>query len=254
MRRTIFIAFFCCLALWLPAAGPVRSAGFSGMEIQPAHLDVDTFFTGGRVTITGRVPAASEVAIEITGPAVNAQYDIKGRVGPFWMTRQNVHLENAPALYALLTPAGSEWEQRLPGLGLGYAKMKSDLHISQTDLPNEDILKMFMNLKESEGLYSENSGAVSYTDERDGSKEFRAVYDFPSSTAPGNYAITATLLENGRAAGEVSKEFKVRETGFVKLIDEMATNQRLAYGILAVLIALFAGGIMGVLFKGGGSH
>jgi hypothetical protein len=53
---------------------------------------------------------------------------------------------------------------------------------------------------------------------------------------------------------ELSRSFTVDEVGFSRLVYDLATNQRLVYGILAVVIALFAGAVMGLLFKGGGSH
>ena len=206
------------------------------------------------MNISGRVPVSSEVVIEIVGPVVTAQYDIKGRVGPFWMSRQKVHLENVPSLYGLLTPAGGNWAEELSGLNLGFETLKTGIEVSQTEQSRDEILKMFMDLKKSEGLYSENFGAVTYDAEKDGFKTFHGVYDFPSSTATGKYTIKASMIENGAAAGEYVKEFPVRETGFVKIINELATNRRLVYGIMAVVIALITGGVMGLLFKGGGSH
>ena len=57
--------------------------------------------------------------IEILGPEANDLYDLKGRVGPFWMTREKVQLENAPQLYMLLLPQGQDWERKAALAGLG---------------------------------------------------------------------------------------------------------------------------------------
>jgi len=37
-------------------------------------------------------------------------------------------------------------------------------------------------------------------------------------------------------------------------VSRMASESRLTYGVAAVLIALFSGALMGLLFKGGGGH
>jgi uncharacterized protein (TIGR02186 family) len=253
MRRYLLCLCFGLMILLL-ASGPAISAESPDLRIEPNHLDVNTFFTGGEVTITGRAPAQADVVVEITGPMVDAQYDIKGRVGPFWMNRQKVHLKNTPSLYALLTPDGEKWEERLSALGVGFEKLKDSIQVSDSEISKADIVQMFMKLKESEGLYGEDFGAVTYGSEKDGVKTFTADYKFPSSTLTGSYAIKAVLVENGATQSESFAKLSVREIGFIKFIDKLASNQRLVYGVLAVVIALFTGAIMGVLFKGGGGH
>ena len=53
---------------------------------------------------------------------------------------------------------------------------------------------------------------------------------------------------------EQSTTLAVHQIGFTRMVDDLATHQRLIYGVFAVLIALFTGGVMGLLFKGGGGH
>ena len=252
MRRMVLI--ICLCGLWVWAAQPVLAAEPETMEVQPSELDIDTFFTGGRVNITGRVPASAEVVIEITGPLVDTKCDLKGRVGPFWMTKQTVHLEKVPSLYSLLAPEGNQWEERVHELGLGFDRLKTSLEVTQSELPREEVVQMLVDLKKSEGLFNQNFGAVSYSGEQDGSKSFQATYDFPQSTQAGTYDIKAIVIKDGAVTRQLTEDFKVKETGFIKFIDDLSWNQRLVYGVLAVVIALFAGGIMGLIFKGGGGH
>jgi len=77
---------------------------------------------------------------------------------------------------------------------------------------------------------------------------------FPSSTTAGTYAIKATTIANGVCGQELSREVTVREAGFVKMVNDLASNQRLSYGVGAVVIALLAGALTGIIFKRGGSH
>ena len=254
MCRKLFLIMVCWLAAFLAVDGPVSAAELLDMEVNPASLQVNAFFTGGQVAVSGRIPAQADAVVEITGPVVKEVYDLKGRVGPFWMTKQTIHLENAPSLYALLSPAGDQWERLLPELGLGFDRLKTGLHLSHTESPGDEILTMFMDLKKSEGLYVGKEGAVTYGEEKDGFRSFKGVFDFPSATIIGDYTVKVTVIEDGAMEGAFIKELPVREIGFVKLIDDLSKNRRLTYGIFAVLIALFTGGIMGFLFKGGGSH
>ena len=100
----------------------------------------------------------------------------------------------------------------------------------------------------------ERPEAVAYGPVENGHRPFSAVCLFPRSTATGDYTIKATVIANDKKSGEQSCRLQVEEVGFTRMVDNLASNRRLLYGIMAVLIALFTGGLMGLIFKGGGSH
>jgi hypothetical protein len=217
-------------------------------------MDIGTFYSAGQVTISGEVPSGQDVIVEIKGPASSGKFDLKGRVGPFWMTSGKAELDGAPAMYVLLLPGGPDWRSKAASLGLGLDAVKREISMQSDQLSPDDLFDMFVDLKKSEGLYAEEDNAITYTPAENGHREFKAVYRFPRSTTKGNYLIKATAVANGARSRELSRSFRVEEVGFTRLVDDLATNRRLTYGILAVLIALSAGAIMGVLFKSGGGH
>jgi hypothetical protein len=139
-------------------------------------------------------------------------------------------------------------------LGLGLEKLRSEISIQSATVPPEDLFKMFVELKKSEGLYVVQENAVAYIPAANGRRRFTAVYSFPRSTTPGKYQIKATAVANGAKGMVQSRSLLVDEVGFARLVYDLATNQRLIYGILAVVIALFAGAVMGILFRSGGRH
>jgi hypothetical protein len=254
MRRRVFNILLSCIGLVLGSTGLAWSSEPAELAVTPTVMNVDTFFSGGRVTISGEIPSADDVLIEILGPEASGLFDMKGRVGPFWMTREKVRLENAPQLYMLLLPQGPDWELMAARLGLGVEQLKKKIAISGSALPTDDIFRMFVSLKSSEGLYDEAPGAVLYAPAPNGRRSFTATYMLPSSTTAGRYTIKATTIENGVRGPEKSKEVTVQEVGFVKMVKDLASSRPLTYGISAVLIALLAGSLMGVIFKRGGSH
>jgi hypothetical protein len=254
MRRLVFTIVLCCVSLILGAAGLAWSDEPAELAVIPNVLNVDTFFSGGQVTISGEIPSADDVLIEILGPEAEEVFDVKGRVGPFWMTREKVQLENAPQLYMLLLPQGQDWQKKAALLGLGVEQLKNQVAISRSELPPDNIFRMFVSLKSSEGLYSEAPGAIVYTPAANGRRAFSATYMFPSSTTAGRYTVKATTIDNGVRGPQKSKEVTVQEIGFVKTVKGLASNRPLTYGVSAVLIALVAGSLMGVIFKRGGSH
>jgi hypothetical protein len=254
MRRLLLMLILCCCGLVPIYAGPVRAAKASELAVQPEVLDIGTFFSGGEVTISGEVPQGQEVILEIAGPTANQKFDIKGRVGPFWMTRGKADLNGAPSMYALLLPGDEQWLQKAVALGLGLENLAKQMSIQAAENSSDELFNMFLELKKDEGLYVEEQDAVAYTSAENGLRRFSAVYHFPRSTAAGEYTIKATAVADGAKVAELSRSFHVGEVGFTRLVDDLATNRRLTYGILAVVIALFTGAVMGVIFKGGGSH
>jgi len=224
------------------------------LTIQPGVLDIGTFFSEGLVTISGEVPSGQDVIVEIAGPSANGQFDLKGRVGPFWMTRGKAEMDGAPAMYVLLLPGGQDWHRKASSLGLGLERLRRKISIQSSALPPDDLFNMFVDLKKSEGLYAIEDNAITYASAKNGHRQFTTAFRFPRSTATGKYQIKATAVANGARGLEQSCSFLVDEVGFDRLVLDLATNQRLTYGILAVVVALFAGAVMGFLFKSRGSH
>ncbi|MEJ2164532.1 MAG: TIGR02186 family protein [Desulfobacterales bacterium] len=254
MRHRHCMLLLICLVL---IALPVRTAWTADsveLAIQPDVLNIGTFYSTGQVTISGEVPAGQDVIVEIAGPAANGKFDLKGRVGPFWMTRGKAEMDGAPAMYVVLLPGGPDWQQKASALGLGLQKLKNEVSIQSDELPSDKLFDMFVELKKSEDLYAVKENAVTYAPAENGHKRFTAVCSFPRSTPLGEYQIKATAVADGAKGPQQSLSFLVDEVGFTRLVYDLATNQRLTYGILSVLIALFAGAVMGLLFKSGGGH
>ncbi|MEJ2058329.1 MAG: TIGR02186 family protein, partial [Desulfofustis sp.] len=140
-------------------------------------------------------------------------------------------------------------------LGLGIKQLgKRMTATGSVDVP-PDIFTMFAEMKGSEGLYQEIPGAVQYTDGRGNLRHFSAVCHIPALITSGSYDITAMIMPANGENRRESARFSVIETGFVKLVDDLSSNRRVLYGVTAVVVALVAGIVMGVLFRqSGGSH
>jgi hypothetical protein len=251
----VSVLLMCCIAMTFLGAGFVVPKECSELEISPHVLEVNAFFSGGRVTVSGRIPSSDDAVVEITGPETVSSYDVKGRVGPFWMTREKISLEKAACLYIVLLPTGKDWVEKIKDFGMGLEHLKNVISINNGNRISDDIFRMFIDLKNSEGLYCEKPGAVLYKDAKNGFKDFTAAYTFSSSIMGGEYKVKVTTIEKGAPGYIMTGEFKVKEIGFIKFVHDLASKKSLSYGVLSVLIALFAGALMGLLFKrGAGSH
>jgi hypothetical protein len=255
MRRLVLATILCFLAgLGSASSASALSDCPTDLKIQPDVLKVNTFFSGGQVTVTGEIPASDNVVVEVVGSRSNSLFDVKGRIGPFWMTRDKVDLENAPSLYVLMLPSGEDWVKKAAALGLGIENLRGQILVDESETVSEDLFQMFVKMKHSEGLYGEVPGSVVYSPGPNGLKRFAASCRLPSSIKVGRYLVKATSVAGGVRAAERSRELVVQREGFVKLVGDVASNRGLLYGIAAVMIALSAGAIMGLIFKGGGGH
>ena len=254
MRYRIFILIFLVTTSLMMDSG-LAAQETKGLTITPDTINVNSFFSGSALTISGDIKAADDVIIEISGKDAINNFELKGRVGPFWMTTGKVELENIPSFYLVLLPQGKDWLQKAESLGLGLEQVKHRMVTKSTAKVPENIFSMFKKLKKSEELYDEIPGAVTYSDAKDGMKHFVAKCNVPSSIALGNYLVKATIITGGVRGSEITGQLKVQEVGFVKFVNKLAEDQRIVFGVSAVIIALAAGLLMGVLFRqSGGSH
>jgi len=243
----ITVAFILC-------GGIALAAESTTLKIIPAKLGIGTFFAGEDVALSGSLPSDGDIIIEVIGPRENAKFNIKGRVGPFWMNRAKVVLQNVPFLYVLLLPGEKKWEQLPPSLELGVQHLKQDIGIIPESLDREKIFEQFIQLKRFEHLYLQKENTIHYSRVSQGGKIFTATFHFPSSTTPGEYRFATTLLQADRVVKRSVHPFQVEEVGVIKTIHELAYHQELIYGILCVVIALFVGAVIGLVFVRAAAH
>ncbi len=256
MKSIRFGILITCFLAILSLAGTAAAAPTpAGLSLSPKTISINAFFSGEKLTVSGRIPTSQDVIIEITGKDTESAFDLKGKIGPFWMTKGNVTLKNLPELYLLLMPQADIVGTEMHDLGLGMTHLATTLSADGSVEVPDNIFDLFSALKEHEGLYDEAKGAVTYSDEKEGTKQFTAVYKLPALITPGTYHVTATAIDQGGVEGHMAATFQVRQKGFVKLVTHLASDRRIAYGVTAVVIALFAGIVMGIIFKqNGGAH
>ena len=259
MKRKIYGILIICVVGIIGFAGTISAsqapAAADTLKLAPKIININTFFSGEDLTITGELASTEDVIIEITGKDIESAFDLKGRIGPFWMTKGNVTLKNVPALYLLLLPEGQQWEEKSQNLGIGMKHLQERVSTSGSVEVPQDIFKMFSTLKEGEHLYKKIPGAVQYTNATNNTKQFTAVCKLPALIGTGSYQVIATTVDHDGVKNQIKDSFTVKEDGFVKLVDNLASNRRIVYGVSAVIIALCAGLIMGIAFKqSGGGH
>ena len=242
-----------CLTL-LMILGLAGAAGAESVILQvvPPVVEISAFYHGSEVTITGTLPAGHQAVAEVMGPVGTEHLMRKGRRGPLWMNVGEVTVSGAPSLYLVMSSAADLLAKASPW---GLQSLKKD--ITLTGVPEKEtgkFLEQFLELKQSEEIYAVLPGALKLTPAGDGRLEVTGKFWMPANVKPDTYKVCLTAIRDGQAVEQQCVPLAVQMIGFPALLMSLAYEHGLLYGIIAVVVAIFTGFLMGYLFKGGGGH
>ena len=226
------------------------------LQVTPDMVEITSFFQGHTVTVTGALPAGLGAVVEVVGPTTEEHLRRKGRRGPLWMNVGNITVSGAPSLYMVISSAADLLAGNRIDAPWGFPSLiqrlslKGDLQENEKDL----FRHQFLELKESEQLYSAWPGGLKVSPPEDGLQKVTGTFWLPANVRPDTYKVCLTAVREGQAAERVCTDLTVQMVGFPALLMTLAYEHAALYGILAVVIAIVVGFVMGYLFKGGGGH
>lgn len=235
----------------LAAEGPML------LKLAQTNIKISTFYNGTTLEVTGTLPADEDVVVQVSGPKKDVHLKEKGKVAGFlWMDKTDVSLENTPAVYMVYTPTGAPKAKFLnPDLGVGYKALVKDITISPESADKAYIFDEYVKLMEKSGVYAINEGTVKYGATNNGTKDFAVTLTIPSKMSAGAYKVAALAMKDGAVTSRVNEDLTLELSGLPAAISSLAYGRPLLFGFMAVFIAVGAGLLVGVLFRGGGgSH
>jgi uncharacterized protein (TIGR02186 family) len=252
-KTAIFLAFSFCFLL---SQSTSFATGVITAHLSPKAVDIGTFFNGTKVYVSGHVSRDSEVLVRVSGMIEDVALKKKGKVlGLLWMNRGSITIHNAPNLYLVYISKNLEhlartqpdkWKE----LGLGLSAVEKEIDMSAAAAESEAIFTEFLKLKESEGLYAIKAGRVRYGETDSGDRSFEAVVEIPPRLTPGKYSVETFAVKNGSVAAKTTADLQVKQVGLPAFISTLAFERGALYGFLAAIIAIAAGLLIGVIFKG----
>ncbi|HAG06764.1 MAG: transmembrane protein [Clostridia bacterium 62_21] len=251
LRLLALLAGLCWLFTPLAVAAPA-------VTVEPNTINVGIDFTGAQTTVKGTVPEGAQVIIKASAPGHPIGLSKKGRVGGLWMTVESVTVDGMPGFYQVLTSAELSAMPpevvREAGVDPDFAALTAMArvtakHEEQTVVLEaaaaEDYARGLIDINRQKGLYSIREGAVSVNGDR-----FEAVLDIPAAVPRGDIKIEVLAVgPDGTVSALEPQVLKVASIGLVKGLGEMARTNPVAYGLLAVAIALTTGLVIANLFK-----
>jgi uncharacterized protein (TIGR02186 family) len=231
------------------------------LRVVPGKVRMGVSYNGVEVSISGQVPSDSEVVVRVQGRPEEQKLKKKGRVlGLLWMNKRAIQIDNVPSVFLQYpSTALAERAQHRPEqwdrLGLGFEALKKRAHIRPSTEDKDVLFSEYVKLKEKAGLYGNVRNTVHYKDSGEGLKSFTCVAPLPSNLAQGEYTIEAVAVKDGAIVARGEVPIDAAEVGITAELSSLAFHHGTLYGVLAVLVALVAGSLTGVIFKGGkGAH
>lgn len=234
---------------------PARAAD-PVLTLSPAAVSIGAFFNGQTVTVSGAIPAGAQAVLEVMGASADTPLMRKGRRGGLWMNVGEITVQGAPSLYLVMSSTKELLTAAPPTATWGYQALKQHITFTGTIEPaeHEKFMDQFLQLKESEHIYASWPGALKLTAAPGGESKVTASFPLPTNTKPGAYKVCLSVIQDGKVVSHPCADLTVALVGFPALLASLAYQHGLAYGVLAVVIAIVTGFAMGFLFKGGGGH
>jgi uncharacterized protein (TIGR02186 family) len=234
------------------AAGEQVVAGLS-----QSRVAITTWFSGSEIFIYGAVKretpipdgAPLEVVIAVTGPSKPVVVRRKEREFGIWMNGPGLHVDAAPSFYAVATTGPFRdvlsWTEDLRhrvGLDQVIRLIDAPLWAEES---REEYLDAVVRLRRAKGVYFEMIGGVSIAEQT----LFQTRIELPAEIVEGDYTARIFLTRDREVVDHFETSITVRKVGLEYWVDRMASDFSALYGILSVVVALFAGWAASALFR-----
>jgi len=254
-----------CLLLAVAALGlivlPGRAFATLTAKANHDHITIDSFYHGSSVSVRGVCDSDAELIIKITSPEGHMALKEKGKAGGLlWMNVAELRFGNTPNLYLI---NGSKKIEDLVAVEeadkyvLGYSALKRHITMEPISDPAERVTwsDEFIKYKENQNLYLEGNGKITFSAKKDGSTSYYLLFDWPYQAAPGDYLVDVYAIKDCKVVETAQSKINVEQVGTVKYLATMAKENGGMYGALSIVVAIFCGFGVGMIFrKGGGAH
>ena len=264
MKRISILSLACCLVCFWGALAlavtpeaqqkVVTSASKNVVEIGLSYHGDQIFFFG-----VNPVPG-SDVVIKLTAEKEEAvKLSVKGKVGPFWMTVKQYEVTGSPFIYKLHASKPLDQiisKETAQELELGYRRGAAQ----DEDAPDPGRGGPRGRGRSSgRGCSRSRRGPTSITSWKTptpGDLRGQALQAlFPlSARGHGRTLSGGILCFQGGIGGYGKDVIEIKKVGLEHWLTQTSKNQPVFYGIMAVLVAVGAGLLVGVIFGKGGHH
>ncbi len=209
------------------------TAGFDGSEI----------FVFGAVMREAPVPTEAgplDVVITVEGPTLPVVVRRKERVLGIWVNTESANIDEAPSFYAVATTGPldqilTETERLRHRIGVDKTVRTIGAR-AQVEDP-QSFIDAVVRIRENDALYTRQDDTVDLRQDT----LFSTEIVLPANLVEGDYRTRMFLVRDRQVVNVTEQVITVRKDGLERLIYTTAHERPLLYGILSLLVALFAG-------------
>lgn len=210
------------------------------IDLAEKSIDISTGFNGAKLVIYGTKTQPGDMAITVRGPTETMMVRRKEQILGIWMNRKSLRFEEVPSYYDLAL-SGKESDIAPSDILLRYDIGLDALQFETRENVDTAVVDTFREAlirnKQGQGLFPLEPKPIKFIN----NDFFRASFYLPANVPTGLYRVKAYLFRDGQVVDTQEREIKVAQTGFSAEIFLFSRTQSLAYGLIAVLMALFFG-------------
>lgn len=242
LRLMLFLALMV-LAAWRPACAQAPLIA----DLDDHLIAITTGFAGADVLLFGTTDGPGDVVVVVKGPVADVEVLRKERVGGIWINRKGLGFQNVPAVYMLAS--SKPLADLLPADQRAFYQMGIE-NVRMTPVsPDDTDLKAFsqalVRAKHTSGLFSDQPARILFI----GDRLFRVNLRVPSTVPTGTYLAEVYLVRDQKIVGAQTTPLVISKIGFGADIYDFAHRHSAAYGVIAILVALFAGWMAHLAFR-----
>ena len=242
--RRLALALLSLIAL---QPSPVRAEAVVA-DLSSHLIAITTGFTGASVVLFGATDGQADVVAIVRGPERDVTVWQKGKVAGIWANTDSVTFANIPAFYAVAASHPLD-EILSPAAAALYRIGTDNIKFEPRSPGDPERVRIFANalieVRKRAGVFSPNHQKISFL----GDKLFRTTFYFPANVPTGTYLVEVFLVRDKDVVGGQTTPLVVSKVGVDAAVFDFARNNALAYGVIAVTMAVMAGWLASLPFR-----
>ena len=249
--KTTSTALFLLAMAFVTLTAPAARGQALVADLSSHHVAITTGFTGAEVLLFGAVDGEGDIVVVITGPLENVVVRNKERIAGIWVNTRTIGFEGVPNFYAIaasrpldeIAAPDIRETQQIGAENISFNTAAADRGRAASEVT--EFREALIRNKQKVGLFSSEPEEISVIANR----LFRTRIQFPANMATGTYTAVVYLFREGNSVQAVSTPILVEKVGVGAEVYNFAHQQSALYGIAAIVIAVFAGWLGGVIFR-----
>lgn len=248
MRRWFALRRALAALLALPLLVGATPAPILVPDVSQREVEIRFSFTGAELLLFGailypggRTPSEpADIVVVLKGPAQSIIMREKRKIAGIWVNAESIAFRSAPSFYAMASsrPLDELVDERTAAI---YELGLANLQLSPGSVSDTQEIERFSrglnDLRERTGLYVQAPGTVEITD----GVLYRARLPLSARVVTGVYTAETFLIQNGRVVAAAVREIEVKKSGFERFVGQFAVENGMAYGFVAIAMALGMG-------------